>query len=78
MRVGHALGLDHDQPNSGALMQPTYKRGLWKPTHRDLGRIQNLYKATEVPPVDDDEPAYIAVLNKQKRQLSLGSYKRIE
>lgn len=77
--VGHALGLDHDQPNSGALMQPTYKPGLWKPTPRDLARIQSLYKANQPPPTEEEDNAiaYIASLNKKKKIIAMGEYKRI-
>lgn len=51
---GHLLGLDHDAQNSGSLMAPFYKRGLFKPQANDVRRIQAYYGPPTTPPPPPD------------------------
>lgn len=53
---GHALGLDHDRPNSGSLMAPTYRPGLRKPQQEDVARMQRLYGPPSQPPAPEPGP----------------------
>jgi hypothetical protein len=57
--IGHALGLNHDTPNSGALMAPSYNSTIVNVTGRDANRLYALGygkprnepdKPTPVPP----------------------------
>ena len=49
--IGHVLGLDHEEPNSGALMQPTYSSILSSPTSLDIEAAIALgYKRRNTPP----------------------------
>ncbi len=49
--LGHAFGLDHDDPRSGSLMAPTYSDAIVRPQPRDVARIQALYGKPTTPPM---------------------------
>lgn len=51
--IGHVLGLEHDNPNSGSLMAPFIQESVKKPTARDIQRLLGLGYAKRTTPIPD-------------------------
>lgn len=73
--IGHVLGLEHDNQNSGSLMAPFISDSVPKPTQRDIQRLLGLgYKqrTTPIPPLPPiDVPPFTM---RVKRQLAIGDH----